>query len=267
MAHFTGSRQARVISPQSWGTKPGETLETENLVGRKRVALFLAFVVVVLVLLHSVTQFAKFNAGHTRLLGLVRMFDLGNENNFATWYSSMILLLCAVLLLVIGLHVKNTRGTYAGHWLTLAGIFLLLSLDETASIHERANHLGRYFKQFNYFGGLFYQAWVAAGICFVLTIGAVYLKFIVHLPRNTRMLFVVACLLYVGGALGLEMIEGTVNLWLGGVENLPYQLLVGVEEACEMMGVVVFIYALLGYIGLYMSADKTWIIKVNANVD
>jgi hypothetical protein len=233
--------------------RAGDQLKPRIILRPKQVAKALALTVAVLVLCHFATRVAKFEAGHTRLLGLVQEFDLGNENNIATWYSSMTLSLCAMLLAVIGLHKKDIRDAYARHWLGLSGIFLLLALDETASLHERANHLGRYFKQFDYFGGYLFHPWVAVGICFVLAIGTVYLKFLTHLPKKTKRQFLVAGSLYVLGALGLEMIEGRVAFLLGVYENLLYQSLVGVEEALEMIGVVVFIHALLSYIDVSMS--------------
>jgi hypothetical protein len=237
-------------------TRLDDNRETRFVLHPKKVVLFITLVVVGLVLCHFVTQVAKFQGGQSWLTELERQFDLGNENNIATWYSSTTLFLSAMLLAVIGLHKKQIRGVYARHWLALAGIFVLLALDETASIHEKAKLFQPYLKQFDYFGGYFYYSWVAVGLCFVLAVGGAYLRFLAHLPEGTRRLFVVAGVLYVGGALGLEMIESRLDFLQGGHESLAYQSLVGVEEACEMMGIVLFIYALLSYIGSTLSSVR-----------
>jgi hypothetical protein len=55
-------------------------------------------------------------------------------------------------------------------------------------------------------------------------------------------------MLYIGGALGLEML-GSYYAELEGQQHLTYALLTILEEAMEMMGTVVFIYGLLFYIG------------------
>jgi hypothetical protein len=75
-----------------------------------------------------------------------------------------------------------------------------------------------------------------------------YLSFLARLPARTRRLLLTAGAVYVGGALGVESISG----WQAaahGEHNLGYHLIVTLEELCEMMGVVLFIYALLDYLG------------------
>jgi len=81
--------------------------------------------------------------------------------------------------------------------------------------------------------------------------GLAYLKFLLHLPRKTRDLFLLAGSIYVGGALGMEMVCGYYADAVGQ-RNLIYGLMASVEEILEMVGVIVFIYALLSYIGSYL---------------
>ena len=77
--------------------------------------------------------------------------------------------------------------------------------------------------------------------------GAIFLKFWWNLPVKTRACFLIAALLYLGGAVGLELIDGN-YAEIHGKTNLIYMLLSTVEEALEMAGIIVFIYGLLGYI-------------------
>jgi hypothetical protein len=85
-----------------------------------------------------------------------------------------------------------------------------------------------------------------------LAVAASYARFLLHLPPRTRTLFLVAGGLYVGGALGMEMVAGVLAGIPGwGTEgNLRYA--VPVEELCEMLGVVMFIHVLLSYLGRRM---------------
>jgi hypothetical protein len=54
--------------------------------------------------------------------------------------------------------------------------------------------------------------------------------------------------LFVGGALGVEAVSGK-HASLHGEQNLTYHLIITIEELLEMAGLVVFVYALLDYIG------------------
>ena len=60
-------------------------------------------------------------------------------------------------------------------------------------------------------------------------------------------LFVLSGAVYVGGALGFELLGG----WYAsseGVGNIQYAIITTFEELFEMLGIVFFIYSLLTYI-------------------
>ena len=74
-------------------------------------------------------------------------FHLGAENVVAAWYSSMLLLLVAVVcVMAYALDRRHAHGwfrrTLAMGWLPLAAAFTVLSLDEVGSIHERVGMSG-----------------------------------------------------------------------------------------------------------------------------
>ena len=81
----------------------------------------------------------------------------------------------------------------------------------------------------------------------VLIVGLSYLPFVWNLPARTRSLVVLAGGAFLAGALGVEMLSGA-QADAFGEENLTYALIITVEEFLEMLGVVIFIKALLGYI-------------------
>jgi hypothetical protein len=56
----------------------------------------------------------------------------------------------------------------------------------------------------------------------------------------------VAAILYIGGAIGVELIGGR-YAELHGEENWTYSMITTVEESLEMAGLIVFIWALLEY--------------------
>lgn len=171
---------------------------------------------------------------------LVYFLGLGYEGNLPTWYSSALLLLCSLQLAVIATTKTERRAPFAKHWWGLAAMFLYISMDETAQVHENT---GRWFD----FNGLLFYGWVIPASAVVLVIGVCYLKFLWRLPRRTRTQFILSGAIYVGGALGLDYLLG---YWVDrtGTEDLTYCLIDLVQESLEIFGVTLFLCSLTEYL-------------------
>jgi hypothetical protein len=198
--------------------------------------------VVILTIASLLGQLYKYSGGHDRYL--VTLFDLDKEWNIPTLYSSMSLLFCSFLLAIISSAKKMEKADFTFQWALLAAIFLLLSIDETIQLHEqtitplRLLFHGR---------GIFYFSWVIPALAFLFFLGLAYLKFFFALSKRMRLLFFVSGLLYVGGALGMELVGGY-YAQLHGQNNIGYALLANFEEVLEMTGVLVFLYTLMSII-------------------
>ena len=170
--------------------------------------------------------------------------NVNHEGNIPAWYSSALLLACAGVIAIIA-RLERARGArYARHWTGLALIFGLLSLDETAAIHEK---LTIPLQEATGATGFLYFSWVIVGAGLVLVVGLIYLRFVLALPASTRRLVILAGLLYVGGALGVEAISA--NRWVqDGGASLAFSAIGTLEELCEMLGTVTLLYAMLGYL-------------------
>ena len=83
-----------------------------------------------------------FIGGRDHQLGLRPIVSVGNDISIPTCYSSFALLVCAALLFLIGSAKARERAPYARHWTILGGIFVFLSVDEVAGIHERLGRSG-----------------------------------------------------------------------------------------------------------------------------
>ena len=181
--------------------------------------------------------------GHDTIYGLVPLFHFGSESNIPTLYSSITLLACSALLWTIAKSHKKQNQPYR-YWLGLAVLFLFLSVDETASLHERS---GEPIRAMMGTSGLLYYGWMipyGAAMLFIVTL---YLRFLVRLPKKTSKIFIVSGVVYITGAIGMEMLGG----WWHeshGIHNLTYYSLVTLEELFEMFGIVLFIHTLLTYI-------------------
>lgn len=186
------------------------------------------------------------------LENLVELFDaafyLNNERSFPTLYTAMMLLLCSVLLAGITLSRRAVGARYVRHWGFLAVIFLYLFADELLQLHEEIieplrNVLGT--------GGFLYYAWIIPASILLLILGGLYANFIIDLPARIRLLFITAGVLYVSGAIGLEMVGGYYASSYGE-ESLGFVVEATAEEFLEMLGITVFIYALLEYMRLHV---------------
>ncbi len=170
----------------------------------------------------------------------VAFFSLSYEENLPTWFSSGLLLACALVLASIAVAKREARAPYVGHWWGLAAAFLYISLDEIVQLHE---HASAWFDV----GGVLYFSWVIPGAIVVALFALSYWGFLAHLPRSVRHRFVLAGAIYVGGALGLELPLG---YWTerAGNDNLTYGMIDLVEESLEMIGASLFLYSLLQYL-------------------
>jgi hypothetical protein len=181
---------------------------------------------------------------------LVQMFYVDAERNIPALFSVMELLADSFVLVIIAHFTKAFDRRYLWHWIGLSLIFFFLSMDEAFSFHELlviplhdALHIH---------GGLLTFTWVIVGAIFVIAFVLSYLQFTFKLPAKTRRLFITAFLLYVGGAVGLEMIGGDLAD-LFGFDSLPYLIQTTLEESNEMLGAAVFLYALLLYLRTQLS--------------
>jgi hypothetical protein len=208
------------------------------------ILLYLGSVSVVLVILSTSSNLLNLFFGDPKLFHYIRKLYLNGERTIPTYYSSVLLLIAACLVGSIAVLRKREGGSYVFHWTFLSILFLLLSMDEVAGIHENMNRPMRLMLNPS---GFFSFAWVILGIPVVLALGMFYVRFFMDLPAIYRIRFAIAGFLYVGGALGFEMITGR-HFALYDNENIPYILLVTIEESLEIAGVLVFIWSLLVYL-------------------
>ena len=204
----------------------------------------LGFVVLCLTLASIAGSFSTYFLGHGQVLGLVRAFDLDREENIPTWYAASTLLVCSILLATIAQAKKTQGAPHALYWSVLALMFLCLSLDEATEIHD--NWSGLLPSEFD-LKGFLYFSWVILGAALALIVFLFYLRFLAALPPRTRYLFLIAGIVYVGGAIGMETVGASVFVHSGREHTLLFAMMTTLEEFLEMLGILVFIYALLSY--------------------
>lgn len=172
---------------------------------------------------------------------LAQLLSLDVEYNIPTTFAVGLFLLCAFLFRIAWSSQRN-QAQRPHVWLVLAITFVLLAVDELCSIHEGLalpvrSALGT--------SGLLYFAWVIPYTLGTLVLALYVTPTILRLPAHIRKWFVAAALVFVGGCIGFEMLEG----WARGLNSyagdLAYAGFMVFEESCEMAGLIMLVYALL----------------------
>ncbi len=222
--------------------------EQKIVIDPAKVVLFLLKIAVVLLAASSVCLMADSLALHNSpgAHKALKLFYVDWELNVPTFFSAVLMLAASALLGTIFL-LKNKEGSrFRWHWLLLALGFLFMSFDEIVSVHERLIEPVRAIFGDVHFGVLYF-AWVIPAIFMVMLIGLGFVRFLIELPRSISIAFLIAATLFLSGAIGFELLEGQ-HAEKYGKDNLIYMVMTSIEEGLEMVGVIVFIGALLAYI-------------------
>lgn len=182
----------------------------------------------------------------------VVLLSVSGEGKLPTLYSGLTMLAAAVLLGLIAAHERLRGRRFHSHWMWLGIVFALMAMDEMVAIHEMSSRPLR-----EYLGirsGPLYHAWVVPAMAFLAFMAVTYFRFLLALPARTRMLFVVAGAIYVGGALGMEMAGSAYAAAYG--QDLVYGVLATLEEILEMSGMVLFLYGLMDHLEHYAPESR-----------
>lgn len=161
------------------------------------------------------------------------LLSLSEEANLPTWFAVCLALICALLLVLISAVDARERR----YWGTLAAGFFYISFDELVQIHELARV---WFDT----SGVLYFDWIIPAALVVAVLAIYFAGFVLRLPPRRRRQFVLAGAVYVSGAVLMEMPLG---YWAerAGFDNLVYALIDALEEILELLGLSMFLVALL----------------------
>ncbi|HEX2153882.1 MAG TPA: hypothetical protein VHL52_07885 [Acidimicrobiia bacterium] len=166
-----------------------------------------------------------------------RLANVDAENAFPTWLAAVLMTGAAGLSAVLGRDEHRREGSYARHWYVLAAIMAVLSVDEVAALHEATAGPLRAALDLS---GLFYYGWVVPALIGVVVLTVAYGRFVLALRAPAKGRVVLAAALFVGGAVGLEMVAG---LFAGTAarDGAGFFLLATTEEVMELAGLILLI--------------------------
>lgn len=235
-----GGEHAHPVPPAS-----GHLVNINN----RSLSRYLLEITACLLAMHLLIQGITFLAPDVHFAGsgrLKNLFDVDQEKNIPSIFSFCLLLAASILLAVIAIITYQRNGRNASlHWWLLCGIFFYLGIDELVEMHEvMAAALRSRF----HLTGIFWYAWVIPFGIGLALLFIFFFRFIFHrIPARTRKQFLLAALVYIGGALGMEMLSGWHYTHLGS-QGYSWVILTTIEEGMEMIGIILFIQALLEYI-------------------
>ena len=178
-------------------------------------------------------------------LGL-EWINLDRESSLPSWFSSSLLLITALLMLWAAFGDRAAGHRTSAGWTVLAVGFVYLSLDEATGIHETFAAIGSVAADV---WPIFTSRWLIIGVPAVLAAGILFTPFLRRLPRRTAVRLMIAGIVYVGGAVGMEMLNGAVF-----AERAGYELwiaLICLEESLEVAGTLLAIRA----VALHIEAE------------
>lgn len=193
---------------------------------------------VIILLVHSVSWIAHFN-GLERIKTFRLLFDMGGEANVVAYFSALLIMCVAITCFILS-HVSGQERKVTRGWKLLSAVFFFLSWDEAAQVHEKFN------KSVNALlgggdQGVFNFAWVIPYGLFVVLVILILIPFLKVLDRYLRLKLILAGAIYVGGAIGLEMVGADI---LFG--SATYRVVVTIEESFEIIGMLLCFSALFG---------------------
>jgi hypothetical protein len=185
------------------------------------------------------------------LLGMqwLDRFDGDIEGSVPGWFHTLLLAAAAALWLVLAGR-EHAAGRSLRAWVLLGAVFGLASLDEVLAVHEE---LTEPLRELLGLSGALHYAWVVPGALVVAVLGAIVVRPVLALPAGPRGTIVLAGVLYVGGALGVEL-PSAMLADSTGEGTLGYRLLTQVEEGLETAGAVLLVAGLLRLLAVHDAA-------------
>lgn len=196
---------------------------------------------------------------------LARSFNVALEESVGTWLSSTLALWVALTSAAIFWHSRRHEASMLSlGWVLIALIFLFISLDDTAKIHERLGTALRvkYERVTDTELSMWFPSW--GWQLFVVPLyaamGLYMLWFLARVLPTREKLYIVLGFSLLSLAISLDFVEGMRIPELQGDSSRHLQQLV--EEVLEMLGTITFLYVFLRVLStrIELSVTDRWVV-------
>jgi hypothetical protein len=171
----------------------------------------------------------------------VQWLTFGSEANPVAWVSSMTFFAAALVALVISTSVADTKIRRG--WHLLAGLLVLLSVDEATELHEKLDTLVLGRSHVDGAGGLLHYAWIIPGVVLIAGVAVFFLPWLRRIDRPMALLIVAAGATTVLGGVGAEAVSGMVDE--RGYSWQLWRAVTTVEENLELAGASMLLIGLV----------------------
>ncbi|GHU07426.1 hypothetical protein FACS189431_1970 [Alphaproteobacteria bacterium] len=222
-------------------------------VTRRKLAIGLLATMVVLLALHLVFRTIEYD--NWDLYELAGLFDMDSEISIATWYSTTILLFVpAAILFYIGWKKRAAHEKFAWSWFLVSAMFLFLSIDDAAMIHEKLGTINRLVGVQDLLNainpGVFAWSWWVIYLPIAIILAIILGNWYLSLPRRTKFLIAGAAFLAVAGQVGMEIVSSYTTLATGEYIGPVWR---GLQKFVGRLGLSMFLFAVVDY---YLSYIK-----------
>jgi hypothetical protein len=197
--------------------------------------------------------------GRWGLGGLSNLFNLDSDQGAPTWFNSLLLFLLFTLTWLIAHFPHPASARLRVRWKFLGIVFLLMSVDEVAMVHEAIGRaIGTRFE----LTGYLYFPFLIPGLILAGALFIAYVPFLRTLPRDTAIGMAAAGAIYLSGAALVEALSANRYYHLQQ-HDLVYRFLVNIEEVLEMTGLLVLFKVLGDYLlSLSPAGAPEWRIRL-----
>jgi hypothetical protein len=202
----------------------------------------LLVIIGIVIIVHMIMQTINFLLwpNSPGFVELSNRFDLDDEASIPTWVSQFMLSFAAILAFVLA---RMSDGQRRLAWYFVSMIVILASMDEVARLHELAVQS----IHVKYFGAagttIIKNAWLIIVPFVVTAAGFAIFVLAKYLPKKTLKILMTATILYLTGAIGVEIISSGMN-----PNSWTYTTLVtAVEEGLELIGTAVLVFCIADY--------------------
>lgn len=199
--------------------------------------LVLGGAIAMLATLHLLGYAAERLAGDP--ISTVELIDMDREMSIPTFYAVLLAFTCSGVLALLSAHARRTSDRQWWRWGLLSAFFFVMALDDGAAVHERVNS---FLEKRGGDGALWQRPWVYVGLAVVAALVVVVFDALRTLPRDLGRRVVLAGVVFLGGAVGMEVVGGLI-CESGDCRDWPFVVQVAVEESLELAGLSLFLLA------------------------
>lgn len=202
-------------------------------------------VIVLLAAAHLLMQYLNlvvYSEHNGRVYELSNRLDFDDEASLPTWFSQFVFL-CIAASASLAAYMQR-KAAIRRLWSVVALIGFIFAIDETAAVHElvlQTTHLLLFGEKGP---SIIANAWLVL-LPFIAAAGLILLvQMRTYLPKFTVRLFVLSGLIFMTGAVGLDILTNA------DAANTFYAkgILVVIEETLELLGTTTALYAIMQYL-------------------